>query len=133
MIDLNDIDSEIANLAASVGGFTSVETGRIREAVPAAQMPALDVSCSGHKSEQTANVEYKVPVMIVIRRRDFTRADNAQQFKEFIRQIIAVFEGYKGAAFDVIRNIQSEIPGVTAAGEGHVERSVYIALEVWAH
>jgi hypothetical protein len=122
MIDFSRIEETVAGLLLGLTDFRSTETGRVRETVPVAAMPALDVSATGHKTTYDANIHYSVSVVAVIRRKGFDRTDNANEFKDLIEQTCALLEMATGDQwFDCITDLSSET-GEEAEGSGALIR-----------
>lgn len=132
MIDFSAIEEELVTRIGTGFGFISQETGRIRELVPITRMPSLDVSAQGHETKEDASRTYRVPVIAVIRRKGVDRTDNADAFKVLVEQVCDRLEGYKGASFDVIRELASQL-FEEVGGDGAMVRSVVIRFVVLAH
>lgn len=132
MIDFNVIDSEIAGLLSTADTWKTTVTGRIREVISINEMPSLDISAQGHETAQDGNRTYTVPVIAVITRRDYARTANASAFKDFVMNVCTALEDYQGAAFDVVRNIRSEM-GEEPQGDGRTVRTVIVRFNVLAH
>lgn len=131
MIDFSAIEVELGTALST--GFKTIECGRIRETVPNASMPALDISCQGHTyKREDPEARYKIPCTLVIRRMGFDRADDAAKFKENIEQLSNSLETYgKGTAFNVVRGISSQIQEGDS-GNGSVIRAGLIQITLWA-
>jgi len=133
MIDFSTIEGELATRIGALGlGFKTTEAGRIREVIPIASMPALDIAAQGHQTTQSASRDYTVPMICVIRRKGFDRTANATEFKELVEAVCANLEGYSGTSFDVVRDIASQL-GEEQSGDGSLVRSVVITFKCLAH
>lgn len=106
MIDITAIIAEInAYLAALTIPFKSLETGRIRETVSAAQMPACDIAGGSATSVQAAGyVSWSAPITIVIRTQSAKRPTGATDARAYAKAVVGALTGRKGTAFDVLRN-----------------------------
>jgi len=132
MIDFVTIEAELGTALAGVTAFKSIETSHIRDPLPVAQMPAMDISAHGHTDDnQDPDSKYKVQCIIVIRRSGAKRKDNAEAFKALVKSVCAVLETYKGTSFAAIRRIQSNI-NESDTGDGSMIRIGFIQLEIWA-
>jgi hypothetical protein len=132
MIDFSAIEGELAAQIGAADGFCTSECGRIRQAIPVSDMPALDISAEGHGTRMDANREYDIPILCIIRRAGFDRTENATEFKVLVEKVCASLEDYQGTAFDVVRNISSKITGVRTRG-GSLVRTAEITFVCKAH
>ena len=131
MVDFTVIENEISALIGSTG-FTSVETGRIREDIPITQMPSLDVAVTGHETLYRANKTYSTAVIAVIRNKGVDRSDNAATFKAFIKSICEALEEHQSVNIDAIRDISSDF-GETRSGDGSFVRSAVLTIRILSH
>lgn len=128
MIDVVAIETDIKNALSGIT-FVSVEAHRIREVIPITQMPALDISSSGHTMKRDAQRHYTVPVVLVIRNKGVDREDNAIQFKRFIFDICVILESLRTANIDIVSDITSNnAEGDT--GDGGFVRASVISINV---
>ena len=132
MIDFSAIEAELKKALSEVTGFKSIETGYIRENVPTASMPSLDISCNGYTGDwHDTSARYKVPCTIVLRRLGAVRQDNANEFKMLVEQCCTVLESVRGVAFDVIRNFDVSVQEFSS-DTASIVRAGVIQIVVWA-
>ena len=132
MIDYSAIEAELKTALSTVTKFKTVETGHIRENVAVGQMPALDISATGHTYDYyDRDARYKVDIFAVVRKSGFDRADNANEFKELIENVCTILETLTGTSFSVIRDIKTDIQE-TESGNSSVVRIGAVQFSTWA-
>lgn len=132
MIDYSAIEAELKTALSAVDKFKDIETGHIRENVATSQMPALDISCDGHKYDfYDTEAQYKIPCFIVIRKVGVNRKVNADEFKVLMERACTILEVLTGTAFSVIRGIDASIQE-SDSGNGSIVRAGVIQITLWA-
>jgi|GEM_PF-4274178 len=133
MIDTAAITEELRLAIVSLTTFKSVETDHLRETVPTAQMPALDIELLPYTYNFYAvDARYKIPCNIVIRRMGFDRQDNRKEFRALMDSVLDTLNGMIGTTFAVLRNIVPDEQKYNSEN-GSLIRAGVIQLEVWAN
>ncbi len=119
---MGEIYDRISDLA-----FKSVQCGRIRELVSAAQMPACDIGGGSASCIQRAGYqEWSAPIVIVIRTQSSAnRRAASDDARDLASQVVDALAGTKGTYYDVFRDFQVTTSDEDEAGTG---KTIHIAV-----